>query len=98
MNLERIIELVLIAGVVVFYFGMPAIAKRINDIERRRRIINVLNKVYLLFSLGLVGFVVYDFIVYDTESAYKTSRIGLVIITAVMFCYTTFVKKKQWFE
>mgnify|MGYP006916027855 FL=1 len=98
MNIERIIELTLIAGVVLFYFCMPAVAKRIYDMEARKRIINKLNVVYLLFSLGLVCFVVYDFVVYDLASDYKVSRFGLVIITVLMFCYTTFFKKKQWFE
>lgn len=98
MNVERIIELVLIAGVVAFYFLMPVIAKRIYDVEQRRRVVNVLNIVYLFFSLGLICFVVYDFITYDLESNYKISRIGLIFITIVMYCYTTFFKKKQWFE
>ena len=53
---------------------------------------------YLLFSLGLVCFVVYDFVVYDLANDYKASRIGLVLITVLMFVYTTFFKKKQWFE
>ena len=98
MDIERIIELSLITGVVALYFIMPAVAKRIYDVERRRMVINKLNIVYLLFSLGLVCFVVYDFVVYDMASDYKASRIGLVFITVLMFCYTTFFKKKQWFE
>ena len=98
MDIERIIELTLIIGVVAFYFGMPAVAKRIYDMETRKRVINRLNVVYLLFSLGLVCFVVYDFVVYDLAGDYKASRIGLVLITVLMFVYTTFFKKKQWFE
>ena len=98
MDIERIIELTLIIGVVAFYFGMPAVAKRIYDMETRIRVINRLNVVYLLFSLGLVCFVVYDFVVYDLAGDYKASRIGLVLITVLMFVYTTFFKKKQWFE
>ena len=98
MDIERIIELVLIAGVVLFYFGIPAVAKRINDVEQRRRVVNILNIVYLFFSLGLVGFVIYDFVVYDMAADYKASRIGLVLMTVLMFCYTAFFKKKQWFD
>lgn len=98
MDIERIIELTLIIGVVAFYFGMPAVAKRIYDMETRIRVINRLNVVYLLFSLGLVCFVVRDFIVYDLAGDYKLSRLGLVFITVVMYVYTTFFKKKQWFE
>lgn len=98
MNIERIIELTLIVGVVAFYFGMPAVAKRICDVTQRRKVINILNVVYLLFSLGLVCFVAYDFIVYYTATDYMTSRIGLIVITVVMYCYTAFFKKKQWFE
>ncbi len=98
MDIERIIELTLIIGVVAFYFGLPAVAKRIYDMETRIRVINRLNVVYLLFSLGLVCFVVYDFVVYDLAGDYKASRIGLVLITVLMFVYTTFFKKKQWFE
>ena len=43
MDIERIIELSLIALYVAFYFGMPAIAKRIYDPNRRRAVINKLN-------------------------------------------------------
>ena len=98
MDIERIIELTLIISVVVFYFLMPAVAKRIYDPDARKRVINKLNIAYLLVSLGLVCFVVYDFITYDIAGDYKASRVGLVFITVVMFVYTTFFKKKQWFE
>lgn len=98
MNIERIIELTLIVGVVVFYFAIPSVAKSIYDVERRRKVVNRLNIVYLLFSLGLIGFVVYDFIFYEMKSDYKLSRVGLVIITIIMYCYTVFLKKKQWFD
>lgn len=98
MDIERIIELSMITAVVVFYFGMPAIAKRIYDTDRRRTVINKLNVAYLFVSLGLVCFVVYDFVVYDLASDYKLSRVGLVFITVVMYCYSTFFKKKQWFD
>ena len=36
MDIERIIELTLIIGVVAFYFGMPVVAKRIYDMETRK--------------------------------------------------------------
>lgn len=98
MDIERIIELALIIGVVAFYFLMPAIAKRIYDPDVRKKVINRLNIAYLFVSLGLVCFVVYDFITYDMAGDYKASRIGLVFITVLMFVYTTFFKKKQWFE
>ena len=98
MDIERIIELTLIAAYVVLYFGMPAIAKRIYDMDRRRLVINRLNVVFLFVMLGIVCFVVRDFIVYDLASDYKASRLGLVFITVVMYVYTTFFKKKQWFE
>lgn len=98
MDIERIIELTLITAYVVFYFGMPAVAKRIYDPERRRVVINRLNVVYLFILLGIVCFVVRDFIVYDLAGDYKVSRLGLVFISVVMFVYTTFFKKKQWFE
>ena len=98
MDIERIIELTLITAYVVLYFGMPAIAKRIYNPDRRRSVINKLNVVFLFVMLGIVCFVVRDFIVYDLASDYKISRLGLVFITVVMYVYTTFFKKKQWFE
>jgi hypothetical protein len=98
MDIERIIELTLIALYVALYFGMPAIAKRIYDPDRRRTVINKLNVAFLFVLLGLVCFVVYDFVVYDLAGDYKASRLGLVFISVVMFIYTTFFKKKQWFE
>ena len=96
--MERIIELSLIGGVVALYFLIPAVAKRIYDTQQRRNVVNILTVVYLLFSLGLVCFIVYDFIVYDMASDYKASRIGLVFMTVLMFVYTAFFKKKQWFD
>ena len=98
MDIERIIELTLITAYVVLYFGMPAIAKRIYNPDRRRLVINKLNVVLLFVMLGIVCFVVRDFIVYDLAGDYKVSRLGLVFITVVMYVYTTFFKKKQWFE
>lgn len=98
MDIERIIELTLIALYVAFYFGMPAVAKRIYDPNRRRAVINKLNVVFLFILLGIVCFVVRDFIVYDLAGDYKISRLGLVFISVVMFVYTTFFKKKEWFE
>ena len=98
MDIERIIELTLITAYVVLYFGMPAIAKRIYNPDRRRLVINKLNVVFLFVMLGIVCFVVRDFIVYDLAGDYKVSRLGLVFITVVMYVYTTFFKKKQWFE
>ena len=98
MNIERIIELGLMIGIVVFYYLMPIVAKRIYEPERRRVVINRLNIVYLLFSLGLVCYIVYEYCVYDMANDYKLSRAGLIFITVVMYCYTTFFKKKQWFE
>ena len=98
MDIERIIELTLITAYVVLYFGMPAVAKRIYNPDRRRLIVNKLNVVFLFVMLGIVCFVVRDFIVYDLAGDYKVSRLGLVFISVVMFVYTTFFKKKQWFE
>ena len=98
MDIERSIELTLITAYVVLYFGMPAIAKRIYNPERRRLFINKLNVVFLFVMLGIVCFVVRDFIVYDLAGDYKVSRLGLVFISVVMYVYTTFFKKKQWFE
>ena len=98
MDIERIIELTLITAYVVLYFGMPTIAKRIYNPDRRRLVINKLNVVFLFVMLGIVCFVVRDFIVYDLAGDYKVSRLGLVFITVVMYVYTTFFKKKQWFE
>ena len=98
MDIERIIELTLITAYVVLYFGMPAVAKRIYNPDRRRLVVNKLNVVFLFVMLGIVCFVVRDFIVYDLAGDYKVSRLGLVFITVVMYVYTTFFKKKQWFE
>ena len=98
MDIERIIELTLITAYVVLYFGMPAVAKRIYNPDRRRLVINKLNVVFLFVMLGIVCFVVRDFIIYDLAGDYKVSRLGLVFISVVMFVYTTFFKKKQWFE
>ena len=98
MDTIDIIEWVFIVGVVAFYFILPAIAKGIEDIEKRRKTINILDKIYLLFSVGLIAVEVCQFFLYDMQSDYKVSRVGLMFITVVMYCYTAFIKKKQWFE
>ncbi len=98
MDTLTIIEWVLIIGVVAFYFGMPAVAKSIANAEKRLKVVNVLNIIYLLISIALIVEIVSQFFIYDMASDYKLSRVGLIFITIVMYCYTTFFKKKQWFE
>ena len=93
------IEWGLIIGVALFYFLIPLIVKGIMDFEKKARVFKVMNFVYLLFSIALIGEVVYQFIAYDIlDSGYKLSRVGLVFITIVMYCYTAFFKKKQLLE
>lgn len=98
MDTLTIIEWILIIGVVAFYFGMPAVAKSIANAEKRLKVVNVLNIIYLLISIALIVEIVSQFFIYDMASDYKLSRVGLIFITIVMYCYTTFFKKKQWFE
>lgn len=96
MDTLTIIEWVLIICVVVLYFGIPAVINRIGTYDGRAKAIGILNKIYLLFSTALVAEIITSFFLYEMDSNYKISRIGMIIITLVMYLYTFFVKKKNW--
>lgn len=96
MDTITIIEWVLIICVVALYFGIPAIIRRIGAYESRAKAIKILNTVYLLFSMALIAEIITSFFLYEMDSNYTVSRIGLIIITLVMYFYTVLVKKKNW--
>ena len=91
------IEWVFIIGVVAMYFALPAIVKSIFDFEKKKKAVNILGKIYLMLSIGLIVVDVCQFLLYDiVDNGYTVSRVGLIFMTVVMYYYTMFVKKKQW--
>lgn len=93
-----IIEWVLIVLVFGLYFLIPFIIKSINNPETRIKTLKTLNVSYLIVTIAMIGYIVYEFCVFDMESNFKLSRVGLIVISIIMYYYHTFMKSKQWTE
>ena len=96
MEISSIIEWILIIGVFGMYFGMPFIAREFENLDRRIKAIKVMNIIYLTFTIGLIGFIIYEFVGYGLSSEYKMTRAALIVISIIMFCYSYFLKQKNW--
>ena len=93
-----IIEWILIVLVFGMYFAMPIIVKRIDNQDKRLKIFKTLRISYLIVTVALVGYIVWEFVVFDMERNFKLSRVMLIVIAIIMYYYNTFVKSKNWFE
>ena len=93
-----IIEWVLIVLVFGLYFLIPFIMKSINNPETRIKTLKTLNISYLIATIALICYIVYEFCVFDMESNFKLSRVALIVISIIMYCYHNFMKSKLWFE
>ena len=93
-----IIEWVLIVLVFGMYFAIPIVIKGISNVESRKKTLKVLNITYLMATIAMIGYIVYEFCVFEMESNFKLSRIGLIVISIIMYYYHTVIKSKQWFE
>ena len=93
-----IIEWVLIILVFGLYFVIPFIINGINNPESRIKTLKVLNITYLMATIAMIGYIVYEFCVFEMESNFKLSRAGLIAISVIMYYYHTFVKTKRWTE
>ena len=93
-----IIEWVLIVMVFGMYFLIPFITKSIKNPETRIKTLKTLNVSYLIATIAMIGYIVYEFCVFDMESKFKLSRVGLIVISIIMYYYHTFMKWKQWTE
>lgn len=98
MEITTIIEYVLIILVFGMYFGMPFVAREFENLDRRIKAIKVMNIIYLTFTIGLIGYILYelcggDFIL---SGEYKVTRAALIVISIIMFCYSYFLKQKNW--
>lgn len=91
-----IIEWVLIVLTFGMYFAMPIIVRNIDDFDRRIKAIKVLNISYLIITILLIGYIIYEFCVFDMETNFRLSRAALIFIAIVMYSYNTFVKSKLW--
>ncbi len=96
MEISTIIEYVLIILVFGMYFGMPFIAREFENLDRRIKAIKVMNIIYLTFTIGLIGFIIYEFVGYELSSEYKMTRAALIVVSIIMFCYSYFLKQKNW--
>ena len=93
-----IIEWILIVLAFGMYFTMPIIVKRIDNQDKRLKIFKTLRISYLMVTVALVGYIVWEFVVFDMERNFKLSRVMLIVIAIIMYYYNTFVKSKTWFE
>ena len=93
-----IIEWVLIVMVFGMYFLIPFVMKSVNSPESRIKTLKTLNVIYLIATIALIGYIVYEFCVFDMESNFKLSRVALIVIAIIMYCYHKFMKSKQWME
>ena len=93
-----IIEWVLIVLVFGMYFAIPIVIKGISNVESRKKTLKVLNITYLMATIAMIGYIVYEFCVFEMESNFKLSRVGLIVISIIMYYYHTVIKSKQWFE
>lgn len=93
-----IIEWTLIVLAFGMYFTMPIIIKMISNLDRRMKVFKALKISYLIVTIALIGFIVYEFFVYDMEANFKISRAAMIVIAIMMYYYCIFIKSKQWFE
>ena len=93
-----IIEWILIILVFGMYFIIPLIIRNIANPESRIKTIKSLNISYLIATIAMIGYIVCEFCVFDMENNFKLSRVALIVISIIMYCYHTFVKTKQWTE
>ena len=93
-----IIEWVLIVLVFGMYFAIPFVIKGISNVEARIKTLKVLNIIYLIATIAMIGYIVYEFCVFEMESNFKLSRVGLIVISIIMYYYHTVIKSKQWTE
>ena len=96
MDYSTVIEWVLVILVFGMYFGMPFIAKQFIDLDKRLKAIKVMNIIYLVFTLALIGFIVYEFFVFDMAADYKVTRVAMIVMSIIMFCYSYFLKQNSW--
>ena len=93
-----IIEWVLIVLVFGMYFAIPFIINHINNPESRIKTLKTLNISYLVVTIALIGYIIYELCVFQMEGNFMLSRIALIVISKIMYCYHVFVKTKQWTE
>ena len=93
-----IIEWVLIILTFGMYFTMPIIARNVYNFDKRIKVVKVLNISYLIITILLIGYIIYEFCVFDMEANFRLTRAALIFIAIVMYCYNTFVKSKLWIK
>lgn len=93
-----IIEWILIILVFGMYFTMPIIIKNINDLDRRLDVFKSLKITYLVVTIALIGYIIWEFATFDMERNFRLSRILLIVVAILMYYFNIFVKSKQWFE
>lgn len=93
-----IIEWILIILVFGMYFTMPTIIKNINDLDRRLNVFESLKIAYLVVTIALIGYIIWEFTAFDMERNFRLSRILLIVVSIIMYYFNIFVKSKRWFE
>lgn len=97
MEISTIIECVLIILVFGMYFGMPFIAREFENLDRRIKAIKVMNIIYLTFTIGLIGYILYEFCGSDfiLSGEFKATRVCLIVVSIIMFCYNYFFETEK---
>ena len=93
-----IIEWILIILVFGMYFTMPLIVKRIDYQDKRLKVFQTLKISYFIVTVAMIGYIAWEFVVFDMERNFRLSRVMLMLIAIIMYYFNIYVKSKRWFE
>lgn len=93
-----IIEWILIILVFGMYFTMPLVVKRIDYQDKRLKVFQTLKISYFIVTVAMIGYIAWEFVVFDMERNFRLSRVMLILIAIIMYYFNIYVKSKRWFE
>ena len=93
-----IIEWILIILVFGMYFTMPLVIKSIDYQDKRLKVFQTLKISYFIVTVAMIGYIVWEFVVFDMERNFRLSRMMLILIAIIMYYFNIYVKSKRWFE
>lgn len=93
-----IIEWILIILVFGMYFTMPLVVKSIDYQDKRLKVFQTLKISYFIVTVAMIGYIAWEFVVFDMERNFRLSRVMLMLIAIIMYYFNIYVKSKRWFE
>lgn len=93
-----IIEWILIILVFGMYFTMPLVVKSIDYQDKRLKVFQTLKISYFIVTVAMIGYIAWEFVVFDMERNFRLSRVMLILIAIIMYYFNIYVKSKRWFE